>query len=162
MPKAKEENYWITLKVDEIENLTDLVGMTEAALKHVKRFVKKKNGAFKAKAFVAQHNPREVVKMTVQTGKRGRPKTVIQDFEQWGLGDGTVHPHVHMVINCNPGETVVEDLRKYWKKKFNFDRSVYVKTIDSKRGIANCLGYAREQASFERGAEYPKGYECGF
>jgi len=154
MPKAKECEYMVVLRNEKGVEMADLVSMTEAALKYLKRFVKKKDGAFKAKAFVSQHNPREAEKYTVETGRRGRPKT-----EMWSFEEKTVEPHVHMVINCKPAETVIHDLRKYWKKRTG--ETIWYKPIAS-GDTASCLGYASDQASFERGAEYPKGYECGF
>jgi len=152
--KAEKKTYIVTLKAEKGGEIVDLVNKIELALKHTKGFVKKKEGVFKAKAYISQHNPREAEKYTVETGKRGRPKTEIWSFEE-----RTVEPHVHMVINCSPADTIIHDLRKYWKKRTG--ETIWYKSISSE-DTASCLGYASDQASFERGAEYPKGYECQF
>ena len=133
-----------------------LSNVAKALIAWVKYSSQKKNWEYKLLAVGSMVDSYATKKMKERTNKKGRPKTIF--ISNGKPLNEIVTPHLHMLIQCNPGETMMQELEKYWNKKFNkeelFEMVFKRERVYSTKG---CFKYMDKQSAFNRNSSYPKG-----
>lgn len=142
MSKRKTNQYEVVMYTTK--SIIEMPKQAKALLLFVTYRCKQMQGAYRAYLIGSEHNPRYAVKCADYTGKRGRPKKYF-----WEAGKlAKSNPHYHMLIKCNPSDTLLKEIKKYWQKRNGEDTFYY------RKANSGVIGYLGEQATFERSSEY--------
>jgi F0F1-type ATP synthase delta subunit len=124
--------------MDESVSKNEPVNVAKALMQWLSRKSQKENWEYKLWIIGSMVDSKIAIKSKEIT-KKGRPKTIF--ISNGKDSKGIVTPHLHMLIKCNPGETMMQELKKYWNNKFNKD-NIYRMTY--KREVVYCTIGAKD------------------
>lgn len=140
----------ITITKDELSNIA------KALISWLREKSQKKNWEYKLWIAGSMIDKKTMIKSKEVTNKKGRPKIIF-------LSNGKpqkkiVTPHLHMLIKCKPGETIMQGLKIYWNDRYINKEQPYKKRFfwEPIYCTIGAIDYMSEQSAFDRTNSFPK------
>lgn len=121
---------------DENLNIKELERAVKSSVMWLKRNAVKEKNQWNYKIWIitSQIDGRKVKKSPILKKGRG-PTRYYFDYKNCTYHSAEVPPHIHILIRCCPGETIVDELKNYWRKKYPKCSWWYKKTYDVRGAI---------------------------